>query len=201
MKYCLNKECLHYRRNDDYAEYGDDALICFDCNTELVSQKPISIPTNKYPNLDYNLKLLVKILDPLEAEFIKAKLIDSGVEAILFDSNIGNIYGGAITFMFGGIRLMVPETHYELAVNLYNQYQINKEDSEGIDFDEAGDRVCCPACRDNSLVYKDYRPWIMTLLSLLIFGGIAGAGFAKLNQKRHYCRNCDKYWKDDEVGF
>lgn len=198
MKYCPNTDCPHFHRTHKCAEYEDDVLVCFDCQTELIRYDSTQKPDASAVHPDSNLTLLIKILDPTEAEMIKLKLIDNGVNAILFDSNVGYTYGGAITFAFGGIRIMVPEEQLEAARQIFAIYMKNKSGESGLDFDDYDLGLHCPACLKTGLALREYRTRLWTLFTALFMGvGLMDSG--KAARKRYYCASCDKYWKNSEL--
>jgi hypothetical protein len=132
---------------------------------------------------------------PHEAHLIKTKLESEGIAVIIRDEytvQVDNFYSNAI----GGVKLMVQEQDYEVALALLKESgniiesKNNKAGNiELIKKDGMQSDGKCPFCQSDN-ISKVKQPDILTLVIYFILGVLF-----PIFRRSYKCFNCDKEWK------
>ena len=125
--------------------------------------------------------------NPIEANIVKARLIDSGIQCFLSDENtitINPLYTQAL----GGVRLRLFERDVELARSILEQdMQIPEEANEEI-VQPAQNAITCSSCGSGEVGYvqatKKRFGLFTTIMSLLLMI------YPFKVKKTHHCFNC-----------
>jgi len=126
--------------------------------------------------------------NPIEANIIKSKLLDSGVQCFLSDENtltVNPLYNQAL----GGVRLHVFEHDVPLVRRILDEGgEPVAEDLENAEDAERISGITCPNCGSDNVGYvqatKERFGILTTLVSLLLMVYPFSA------KKVHHCFNC-----------
>ncbi len=120
-------------------------------------------------------------LDLPDAHVARALLDSHGIPVFLFDDRLGGTNWFFLPAL-GGVRLMVPDDHLDVAGGLICDL------SKKIDVPEDEH---CPSCSSDDL----FRPasWVLLLLSMMVAPLL-------VQSRRRRCRTCGHDWRGPE-GF
>jgi ssDNA-binding Zn-finger/Zn-ribbon topoisomerase 1 len=125
-------------------------------------------------------------LNPNDAHFAKLILEDAGIPVVLYDEHAS---GSTISYTFatGGIKVAVPDTYLEQAVEILEK-----------DFQEYQDQTVeevtdleCPKCGSK----KIFRKHGYTSFGEMILFFLAGIFFMNKKKTKCQCRDCRHTWR------
>jgi len=120
--------------------------------------------------------------NPIEANIVKSRLIDSGVQCFLSDENmitVNPLYNQAL----GGVKLHLFEKDAPLARHILQDEEV-QIDIEELEHTE----VICPVCGSNHVGYVQATKDRFTVLSILI--SLLLMLYPFYAKKTHHCFNC-----------
>ena len=134
--------------------------------------------------------------NPIEANIVKERLIDSGIQCFLTDENTVTI-NPLYTQALGGVKLHLFEKDTESARALLQDQDVQSrlaEEVEGFDQDpnavQEGMKTdeICPKCGSDHVGYVQATKKRFGILTMLVSLGLAIYPFSA--KKTHHCFNC-----------
>ena len=191
MKYCPNPECPHLLSTGYAPEYIDGIPNCANCETELLDgEAPVLVDDQKEIVLDSPLVIIATYNDVFSAQFSKSILESAGIPVFLRDEHIVSIQS-LYSFAVGGVKLVVPESLAETAIELIRGAQPGSQlspEQDHSELEEVEIEEHCPRCKSDKTVLVN--PYLKSgFLSLLI--GIP----LRLRGKKYKCCTCGCRWK------
>ncbi len=126
--------------------------------------------------------------NPIEANIIKSKLLDSGVQCFLSDENtltVNPLYNQAL----GGVKLHVFERDVPLVRSILNEG--SEEGLEDVEHAEDAERISgitCPNCGSDNVGYVQATKERFGILTILVSLLLMVYPFRA--KKVHHCFNC-----------
>lgn len=120
--------------------------------------------------------------NPIEANIVKSRLIDSGIQCFLSDENmitVNPLYNQAL----GGVKLHLFEKDVPIAKHILQDEDVQIPVEE---LEEA--TVICPNCESNHVGYVQATKDRFTVLSILI--SLLLMLYPFYAKKTHHCFNC-----------
>lgn len=132
---------------------------------------------------------VITFIYPHEAHIAKSVLESEDIPVFIKDeltAQVNNFYSTAI----GGVKVQVPETEKEKAIELLREAGFIKEEAKSSEpesfFNESSN---CPYCNSDNIL-KQKKPGYVTMLSILLLG--LPLPFFK---NTYHCFECGKDWK------
>jgi len=117
--------------------------------------------------------------DTFEANLIKTRLIDSGIDCFLTNENFTSLLPGYNGMVGAGIQIMIDDKDVDKANALLGQ--------------DSDTKIKCPNCDSENVIFglghKKFSKIILILLSLLI-----GTPFNNVKLS-YYCKDCKTEFK------
>lgn len=127
--------------------------------------------------------VLTTFYNPIEANIVKARLLDSGVQCFLSDENsitLNPLY----TQAYGGVRLHVFEKDIPMAKSILQDENVQLPDEET----EPGVEVC-PSCGSNHVGYVQATKKRFGLLTMIVSFALMIYPFHV--KKTYHCFDCE----------
>ena len=130
-----------------------------------------------------NLIHLATYSSSIEANIIKSKLEDCDIHVFLYGENIANLLPNFALGAGGGIKLMVPESCANQALQILQESQAASTSTENIPSE-------CPKCHSNDVRKDRFFKTLVGISSVFFFLPSASWNFWK-------CQNCRHRWRSN----
>lgn len=131
--------------------------------------------------------VLRSFLNPNDAYLVKMILEDAGIPVFLYDEYASGS-GISYTYAMGGVKVAVPESYAEAALEIIEQDFADSKNTKPSD--DHKDQIC-PKCGSDRIYNRNkYTSFFEIILFFL-----AGIFFQQKKNTKYQCRDCKHTWR------